>query len=89
MLSTLKIKQLFYWQNELIQEWQRNCNLGHANYSKPETKERNITFQKKGKLGKAALYERPLKMLTLKIKQPVILPEKWIHSGIAENCNLR
>lgn len=26
-------------------------------------------------------------LLTLKIKQLIILPEKWVYSGIAENCN--
>ena len=36
---------LFYWQNELIQEWQRNCNLGHANYSKPQVSPENIGEQ--------------------------------------------
>ena len=35
-----------------------------------------LLLKKKGKLGKASLYESPLKVLILKIKQPVILPEK-------------
>ena len=26
--------------------------------------------------------------LTLKVKQPVILPAKWVNLGISENCNL-
>lgn len=55
---------LFYWQNELIQEWQRNCNLGHANYSKPQVSPENIGEQPyfiwKKKLERDTLNPRPL-----------------------------
>lgn len=60
----LENKRLFYWQNELIQEWQRNCNLGHANYSKLQVSLENIGEQPyfiwKKKLERDALNPRPL-----------------------------
>ena len=52
-MSALKIKELFYHQNELIWEQQKKCNLKHENYGKPQAtlgmKERGLLLQRKGR----------------------------------------
>ena len=52
--------QLFYQENEFIQDWQKNCYSGHANYGEPQASLENrgegLAFkEERRKLGETVL----------------------------------